>query len=54
MEAVMNGTFGGVTMYGSLQNGALSAGKISEIVPAEVQAKYLAYIDEMIAGTFMA
>ena len=54
MQAVQDGTFGGETLYGTLQNGALSAGKLSELVPAEIQEKYLAYIDEMVAGTFMA
>lgn len=53
MQAVMNGTFGGEVIYGTLQNGALSAGKISDLVPAEIQAQYLAYLDEMIADTFM-
>lgn len=54
MQACMDGTFGGETIYGSLQNGALYAGAISDLVPQEIQAKYLAYVDEMIAGTFMA
>ncbi len=53
MEAVEAGTFGGETLYGTLQNGALSAGKISELVPAEIQEKYNAYLQEMIDGTFM-
>lgn len=53
MQAVQDGTFGGETLYGTLQNGALSAGKLSELVPEEIQTKYLAYIDEMVAGTFM-
>ena len=53
MQAVMNGTFGGEVIYGTLQNGALSAGRISDLVPADIQAQYLAYIDEMIADTFM-
>ena len=53
MQAVMNGTFGGEVIYGNLQNGALSAGRISDLVPAEIQAQYKAYLDEMIAGTFM-
>jgi basic membrane protein A len=53
MQAVMNGTFGGEVIYGTLQNGALSAGRISDLVPAEVQTQFKAYIDEMIAGTFM-
>jgi len=54
MQAVVNGTFGGETLFGSLQNGALSAGRISDLVPADVQEQYQAYIDQMIAGTFMA
>ncbi len=53
MQAVMDGTFGGETLYGTLQNGALSAGKISDLVPAEIQTKYQAYLDQMIADTFM-
>ena len=53
MQAVVNGTFGGEVIYGTLQNGALSAGKISELVPAEIQEQYKAYLDEMVADTFM-
>ncbi len=53
MTAVMDGTFGGSVLYGTLENGVLSAGALNDIVPADVQEKYLAYIDEMIAGTFM-
>ena len=53
MQAVIDGTFGGATLYGTLQNNALSAGALSDLVPADVQEKYLAYIDQMIAGTFM-
>lgn len=53
MEAVEAGTFGGEVIYGTLQNGALSAGAISELVPAEVQEKYNAYLQQMIDGTFM-
>ena len=54
MEAVEAGTFGGETVYGTLQNGALSAGALSDLVPAEVQEQYLAYLQQMIDGTFMA
>ena len=43
----------GETLYGTLQNNTLSAGALSDLVPADVQEKYLAYIDQMIAGTFM-
>lgn len=53
MQACMDGTFGGTTLYGTLQNGALSAGKLSDLVPPEVQEKYLNYIQQMIDGTFM-
>ena len=53
MQAVMNGTFGGEVIYGTLQNGALSAGRISDLVPAEIQEQYKAYLEEMIADTFM-
>ncbi len=53
MEAVEAGKFGGEVLYGSLQNGALSAGKISDLVPADIQEKYNAYLQQMIDGTFM-
>lgn len=54
MEAVEAGTFGGETIYGTLQNGALSAGALSDLVPEEIQEKYLGYIQQMIDETFMA
>ena len=53
MQAVENGTFGGETIYGSLQNDALSAGAMSDLVPEDVQAKYNDYLQQMIDGTFM-
>lgn len=53
MEAVEDGSFGGEVLYGTLQNGTLSAGRLSDLVPADVQEKYLGYIDEMIKDTFM-
>ena len=53
MQAVQDGTFGGETLYGSLQNDALSAGAMSDLVPAEVREKYQGYLDQMIAGTFL-
>ena len=52
-QAVEGGTFGGEVQYGNLQNGVLSTGALSDLVPAEAQEKYQAYIDEMVAGTFM-
>jgi len=51
--AVEDGKFGGETIYGTLQNGVLSAGKMSDLIPADVQAKYLDYIDQMTKDTFM-
>ena len=53
VAAVEAGTFGGEVLYGTLQNGTLSAGKISDLVPAEVQEKYNTYIQQMIDGTIM-
>lgn len=54
MEACEKGTFSELgTLFGTLQNGGLSAGKISDLVPAEVQEKYQAYLQQMLDGTFM-
>lgn len=52
-KAVEEGTFGGEVLYGNLQNGVLSTGKLNDLVPQDIQDKYLAYIQEMIDGTFM-
>ena len=54
MEAVEAGTFGGNTVFGTMENGALSAGAINtELVPADKVEKYNAYLEQMKAGTFM-
>ena len=53
MQAVEAGSFGGATMYGMLQNGALSAGEMSDLIPEDVKEKYQAYLQQMIDGTFM-
>ena len=53
MKAVEDGTFGGEVIYGTIQNGALSAGALSDLVPEDIQAKYQGYLDEMAADTFM-
>ena len=54
MEAVEAGTFGGNTVYGTLENGGLSAGAINtELVSADKVEKYNAYLEQMKAGTFM-
>lgn len=47
------GKLGGDVIYGTLENGALSAGAVSDLVPAEIKDQYNAYIEEMKAGTFM-
>ena len=49
-----NGAFGGETVYGTLQNGGLSAGAISDLVPEEIREKYNEYLQQMIDETFMA
>ena len=54
MDAVVAGNFGGNTVFGTLENGALSAGAINtELVPAEKVEKYNAYLQQMMDGTFM-
>lgn len=52
-KAVEDGTFGGEVLYGNLQNGVLSTGALNDLIPAEIQEKYQAYIQEMVDGTFM-
>ena len=54
MEAVEDGSFGGEVIYGTLQNGALSAGALSDLVPADVQEKYQGYLDQIVDGSFTA
>jgi len=53
MEAVAAGKFGGEVLYGTIQNGALSAGKINALVPVEIQTKYNEYLKQMTDDTFM-
>ncbi len=53
MKAVMDGTFGGETIFGTMANGVLSAGAMSDLIPEEIQAKYQEYIAQMLDGTFM-
>ena len=43
MTAVQDGSFGGEVIYGTLQNGALSTGGLSDLVPADVQDQYRPY-----------
>lgn len=54
MEAIENGAFGGEVIYGTLQNGALSAGALNtDLIPEEIQTKYNDYVQQKIDGTFM-
>ena len=53
MKAVEEGRFGGEVIYGTLQNGTLAAGKISDLVPEDVKAKYEEYLEQMKNDTFM-
>lgn len=54
MQAVVDGTFGNQVVYGSLENGCLSVGKISEeLVSKDIQDKFMAAVEEMKAGTFL-
>ena len=53
MEAIKAGNFGGEVIYGTLQNGALSAGKTAEWLDAGVVEQYEAYIQQMVDDTFM-
>jgi basic membrane protein A len=55
MQAAMDGTFGNQVVYGSLENSCLSVGKINEdLVSSDIQAKYMEYVDQMKAGTFLS
>ena len=53
MQAIVAGTFGGEVIYGTLQNGALSAGKTAEWLDEAVVKQYQDYIQQMIDDTFM-
>ena len=54
MKAVADGSFGGEVIYGNIQNGALSAGALADLVPEEVQTQYQEYLQQMLDGTFMS
>ncbi len=55
MQAVVDGTFGNEVIYGSLENGCLSVGKINEeLVSSEIQTKFLEYVEQMKAGNFLS
>jgi basic membrane protein A len=53
MQAVADGKFGNEVVYGSLENGCLSVGKINtELVSQEIQDKFNGYVEQMKAGSF--
>ncbi len=55
MQAVADGKFGNQVVYGSLENGCLSVGKINnDLVSSDIQSKFNAYVDQMKAGKFPA
>ena len=53
MQDVMNDTYGNKTIFGNLDNGALSVGTFGDFVTEEMQEKYLTIIAEIQAGTFV-
>lgn len=53
MRDVEAGTYGNKTILGDLSNGGVFMGTFSSIVPADVQERYLAMVDEIEAGTFV-
>lgn len=54
LKDVKAGTFGNKTLYGNLSNGTLSVGMFGAAVSEDVKAKYLAAVEEIKAGTFIA
>ncbi len=54
LKDVKAGTFGNKTLYGNLSNGTLSVGMFGTAVSEDVKTKYLAAVEEIKAGTFIA
>lgn len=53
MEAMENGSYGnGAVITADLANGGISLGKLSDDVPADVQAKIRSYVSQITAGSF--
>lgn len=52
MQDIIAGTYGNKTIYGNLENGALSVGTFGAVVPEDIQAQYLEIVEEIKAGTF--
>lgn len=53
MNDVENGEYGNKTIQGNLENGCLSVGTFSSIVPEDVQEKYLEIVDQIKDGSFI-
>lgn len=53
MKDVTAGTYGNKVIEGNLANGCLSVGTFSSLVSKDVQTKYMSYIDQIKAGTFL-
>ena len=55
LQSIEDGTFGNAVIYGNLENGCLSVGELNDdLLSEEIQTAYMEYIDQMIAGTFIA
>ena len=52
MQDLMNDTYGNKTIYGNIDNGALSVGTFGAFVSDEIKDKYLQVVEEIKAGTF--
>lgn len=53
MQDVMNDTYGNKTIYGNLENGALSVGTFGDFVTEEMKTEFAAILEEIKAGTFV-
>lgn len=53
MQDVINDTFGNKTIYGNLENGALSVGTFGDFVSEDIKTEYMNIVEEIIAGTFV-
>ena len=52
-KVIQEDKFGGEVLYGDLQNGVVSVGKLNNILPDDVKSKYQTYIDQIKTGNFM-
>ncbi len=53
MDDVKNDTYGNKTIYGNLENGSLSIGTFSDLVPEDVKEEYLSIVKQIEEGTFI-